>query len=73
MHWIVFLVKCWSRRFVINKDIYCFGYYIKEADKPASCAVELVSGLSGAVNAATESLKGLFSLSRRTGHTVHDS
>lgn len=72
MHWIVFLVKYWSRGFVVNKNIYCFGYYMKETDKPASCAAELESGLSGAVDVDTEILKGLLSSSRWTGHTVHD-
>ena len=58
--------------FVTDKNIYvlnekasqvkkspCFGYNIKEADKPASCAAELESGLLGAVDAATGTRKSL--------------
>ena len=44
---------------------------MKEADKPAGCGPEFVSGLSGAVDKAPKILKTLLFLFRKTGHTVH--
>lgn len=44
---------------MMSDKITCFGYNMKEAKKTASCAAELVSGLSGAVDAVTEILKSL--------------
>lgn len=44
---------------------------MKEADKPAGCGPEFMSGLSGAVDKAHEIWKTPLFLFRKTGHTVH--
>lgn len=84
--WIVFLTKFWSRVFVVNNSIYlsnkirsqetksqCSGYTMKTTENHGGCVPELVAGLLGAVNAATEIVKSLLFLSRGIGHSVHNT